>query len=71
MDGARDTGTVVRWIAARGFGWIAPDAGGRGVFFHITSLPRGVGVHVGDRVEYLPVAEAQGLRALGVRMVAP
>ena len=26
----RDTGTVVRWLAARGFGWIAPDAGGRG-----------------------------------------
>ena len=64
---ARDTGTVVRWLAARGFGWIAPDAGGRGVFVHATSLERGTGLKVGERVQYLTVKDAKGARAVGVR----
>lgn len=67
----RETGEVLRWFPDRGFGFIAPDAGGsRCAFFHITSLERGVGVHVGDRVEYSSVTEAKGPRAVAVRVVA-
>lgn len=66
---ARVTGEVLQWFADRGFGFIAPDAGGRRVFFHANSVERGVGIHVGDRVEFGTLQEPKGLRAVGVRMV--
>ena len=47
------TGTVARYDADRGFGFITPDAGGDDLFVHV-SVVRGSddGLYEGDRVKY-------------------
>jgi len=65
----RETGIVKAWLEERGFGFIAPDLGGKDVFVHITALERGAVVEAGDRVEYRAITEPRGQRAVGVRVV--
>ena len=45
-------GVVVRYDAERGFGFIAPDAGGADLFVHVSVLRGAEALHQGDRVRY-------------------
>ena len=46
------TGTVVRFDAERGFGFISPDAGGSDLFVHVSVLHSTDALYEGDRVRY-------------------
>ena len=45
-------GVVARYDAERGFGFIAPDAGGADLFVHVSVLRGTEALHQGDRVRY-------------------
>jgi CspA family cold shock protein len=45
-------GVVARYDAERGFGFIAPDAGGADLFVHVSVLRGAEELHQGDRVRY-------------------
>ncbi|WP_330473201.1 cold-shock protein [Terrabacter sp. C0L_2] len=45
-------GVVARYDAERGFGFIAPDAGGADLFVHVSVLRGAEALHEGDRVRY-------------------
>lgn len=48
----RQQGTVTTWNDERGFGFIAPDAGGPRVFVHVSAFPRGRRPVLDDLVTY-------------------
>lgn len=57
----RDQGNISKWNDERGFGFIAPDSGGREVFVHVSALPRNVKrPRIGDSVTYDVVNDANG-----------
>jgi CspA family cold shock protein len=62
------TGTVKFFNAAKGFGFITPDEGGKDVFVHINDL-RGVEIREGSKVEFDVVQGKKGPQASGVRVV--
>jgi uncharacterized membrane protein YsdA (DUF1294 family)/cold shock CspA family protein len=65
-------GRLVRWDAGRGFGFVAPDDGGRDRFLHVRDLPRGARPHVGARVRYVPGVDDRGRpRAEAARLGGP
>lgn len=45
-------GVVTRYDAERGFGFIAPDAGGPDLFVHVSVVRGAEALHEGDRVRY-------------------
>ena len=45
-------GVVARYDAERGFGFIAPDAGGADLFVHVSVLRGAEALYQGDRVRY-------------------
>ena len=62
------TGTVKRYDAEKGFGFIAPDGGGEDVFVHRSALGYET-VGQGDRVEFRLGRGPKGARAEQVRIV--
>lgn len=59
------TGTVKFFNSAKGYGFIAPEDGGKDVFVHISAVERaGLGtLNEGQRVEYEVVTERGKLAA--------
>lgn len=53
------TGTVKWFDTAKGFGFIAPDTGGKDAFVHISAVERsGLGeLHEGQKVEFELVSD--------------
>ena len=47
-----EAGTVRRWNEERGFGFIAPDAGGDDLFCHVTAIEDGNCLAAGSRVVF-------------------
>ncbi len=72
----RRHGTLVRWNAERGFGFIAPAGGRADVFVHITSVPRGgaalkVGELLSFEVEPGPDGRERAVRVMRGGATAP
>nr|WP_328698687.1 cold shock domain-containing protein [Cellulomonas citrea] len=62
-------GVVARYDADRGFGFIAPDAGGPDLFVHV-SVVRGAEVlEEGDRVRYKVRQSDRGPQADSVELI--
>jgi cold shock protein len=53
-DSREQTGSVVTYFEAKGFGFLRPDDGGRDVFFHVSRLVEGdaTALRPGARVVY-------------------
>ena len=62
------SGTVKRYDAEKGFGFIAPDDGGQDVFVHRSAAGPG-GLGEGDRVEFRLGQGPKGARAEQVRVL--
>lgn len=56
-----ESGTLVRWLDDKGFGFIRPASGGNDIFIHISAL-RGMNRPpiVGDTIHYQTEIDAQG-----------
>ena len=61
-------GTVKFFNAAKGFGFITPEAGGKDVFVHTNDLG-GITLQEGARVEFDIVAGKKGPQAASVRVL--
>lgn len=59
------TGTVKWFNTTKGFGFIAPDDGGKDVFVHITAVQAAglQGLNEGQRVSYETVEDRKGVKA--------
>jgi CspA family cold shock protein len=51
-DLVKDHGVVLRWNAAKAYGFIKPDGGGGDVFIHIRGVKDGRALEPGQRVTY-------------------
>lgn len=62
------TGTVMRFDEAKGFGFIAPDDGGKDLFAHFSgiSMDGYKTLTAGERVSYLVEKSSKGFRAIGI-----
>jgi cold shock CspA family protein len=69
--GAVAIGTVVRFSAVNGYGFITPDDGGEDVFLHASLLSEEFknSLAVGARVEFQAVPSDRGPKAVGVNVV--
>jgi CspA family cold shock protein len=66
------TGKARFFDAAKGYGFITEDTTAESVFFHATSLPRGIdNITPGTRVEYSVVDGKKGKQAMTIRIVEP
>jgi CspA family cold shock protein len=64
------TGTVKFFNPTKGFGFIAPDDGGKDVFVHVSALERaGISsLNEGDKVSFEVVSERGKLAASNLQM---
>lgn len=61
------TGTVKFFNESKGFGFIAPDDGGKDVFVHANGLS-GISITEGDKVSYETEEGKKGLNAVNVTL---
>ena len=63
------TGTVKWFNTTKGYGFIAPDGGGKDVFVHATAVERsGIGtLNEGQRVNFDVTTGSKGLQASNIR----
>ena len=62
------TGTVKWFNTTKGFGFIAPDDGGKDVFVHISAL-NGVTLTEGAKVEYVEEEGKKGKQASNISLL--
>ena len=62
-------GVVTRYDAERGFGFIAPDAGGADLFVHVSVVGGADALQEGDRVRYKVRQSDRGPQADSVELV--
>lgn len=64
-----ENGNVLNWDPVRGFGFVAPETGGKNVFLHAKTLPIGALVEVGTRVEFEARVGERGPYATAARLI--
>lgn len=65
------TGTILRFDEAKGYGFIASDAGGEDIFLHANALVEAKALYrAGTAVGFDVVKDARGLKATSVRVLA-
>jgi CspA family cold shock protein len=67
------TGSVVTYFEAKGFGFLRPDDGGRDIFFHVSRLAEGLATDLrpGTRVLYELGMDRTGKMAASSLRIAP
>jgi len=67
------TGSVVTYFEAKGFGFLRPDDGGRDIFFHVSRLAEGLATDLrpGTRVMYELGMDRTGKMAAASIRIAP
>ena len=67
------TGSVVTYFDAKGFGFLRPDDGGRDIFFHVSRLNEGLATDLrpGTRVLYELGMDRTGKMAASSLRIAP
>lgn len=65
----REMGTIKKWFAEKGFGFIRPAAGGEDVFAHSSAMPANFYPQEGDTLSFVRGISKDGRpRALDVRL---
>lgn len=67
------TGSVVTYFEAKGFGFLRPDDGGRDIFFHVSRLAEGLATDLrpGTKVLYELGMDRTGKMAASSLRIAP
>jgi CspA family cold shock protein len=67
------TGSVVTYFEAKGFGFLRPDDGGRDIFFHVSRLAEGLATDLrpGTKVMYELGMDRTGKMAASSLRIAP
>ena len=65
------TGTVKFFNTTKGFGFIAPEGGGKDVFVHMTAVQAAGlrGLNEGQRVSFEVEADKRGPKAVNLKLV--
>ncbi len=68
-----NTGSVVTYFEAKGFGFLRPDDGGRDIFFHVSRLAEGLATDLrpGTKVVYELGMDRTGKLAASSLRIAP
>jgi cold shock protein len=73
MPSGEQSGAVVTYFEAKGFGFLRPDDGGRDIFFHVSRLVEGLAtdLRAGTRVLYELGMDRTGKMAASSIRIAP